>query len=258
MKGTMSWHPRDDDLTLLHYGELPAPADVEVRGHLAACPSCAARWAACQETLALADRMPVPEPPSDFDEVIWSRIERALATPVGPSRRWALRHVVPIGAWAAAVAALVALGVAGTWGPAPTGPPTRRLAAHDANARRERVLLTALDDHFAQTEVLLVELLNAPSRAADTFVFERTTADDSVASGRLYRATARETGETQLAATLDDLEGVLVEVARSRETPSRAEVADWRQRIESDDLLFKVRAVTNDIHDRQARPATAN
>jgi hypothetical protein len=52
---------------------------------------------------------------------------------------------------------------------------------------------------------------------------------------------------------LDDLEPVLVEVARS---PVRLDQQDrdWlRTRIDDDNLLFKVRAVTSDIRERAAR-----
>ena len=79
------------------------------------------------------------------------------------------------------------------------------------------MLLTALDGHFEQTELLLTELLNAPEDAERRFGFERTTADDLVASGRLYRITAEQIGKQHLAAMLDELEPVLVDVARSPE-----------------------------------------
>ena len=58
-------------------------------------------------------------------------------------------------------------------------------------AARERVLLTALDDHFQRSEMLLIEVMNASaSSSGDELGFERDTADDLVASSRLYRQTA--------------------------------------------------------------------
>ena len=50
---------------------------------------------------------------------------------------------------------------------------------------------------------------------------------------------------------LDDLEAVLLEVARSPETPTRRQFASLRERVDENGLLFKVRAVTNEIRDRQ-------
>jgi hypothetical protein len=94
--------------------------------------------------------------------------------------------------------------------------------------------------------MLLVELMNGPDRATADFEFARTTADDLVASGRLYRATAVSTGHRRLAAVLEDLEPVLVEVARSPEQVDSATVRSLRARIDDDGLLFKVRAATTD------------
>jgi hypothetical protein len=55
---------------------------------------------------------------------------------------------------------------------------------------------------------------------------------------------------------LDDVQTVLTEVARGPENPGKQDLAAIRSRIEDDDLLFKVRAVTNDIRDRQQTPGT--
>jgi hypothetical protein len=71
-----------------------------------------------------------------------------------------------------------------------------------------------------------------------------------VASGRLYRATAEQTGNRALAAVLEDLEPVLVEVARGPEQVDTQTARALRERIDDDGLLFKVRAVTTDARDR--------
>jgi hypothetical protein len=104
-------------------------------------------------------------------------------------------------------------------------------------------------------EILLVEVMNAKPTAAepDAWSFQRTTADELVASGRLYRQTARQTGELQVANMLEDLEGVLVEVAAAPEAVDRRNVDFLRARIEDDALLFKVRAVASYIRGRQNR-----
>jgi len=137
------------------------------------------------------------------------------------------------------------------WAPGtPTEPPAAVAAALDSNGR-ERVLLTALDDHFARSEMLLVELLNSPATGGSEFTFERAAADDLVDSGRLYRMAAEQNGNLRLADMLEDLEAVLVEVARSPEQMDRREFSSLQARIEDDDLLFKVRAVAQQIHDRR-------
>ena len=123
--------------------------------------------------------------------------------------------------------------------------------ANDSNTPKAWTLLTALDEHFAQTEMLLVELKNAVNLKSAQREFERATADDLVASGRLYRATAQQTGDIQFVQLLDDLEGVLVEVARSPEPRDSEDFDFLRARIDDDDLLFKVRAVTAEVRVRQ-------
>ena len=122
--------------------------------------------------------------------------------------------------------------------------------APGGRAMRERVLLTALNDHFSQTEMLLVEVMNAPD-ATRQLEFERQTADELVASGRLYRQTAQQNGDRQLAGMLDDIEGVLTEIARSSNRLEAHELDSLRTRIEDDDLLFKVRAVRTEVRSRR-------
>jgi hypothetical protein len=115
------------------------------------------------------------------------------------------------------------------------------------------VLFSALDEHLAQTEILLVELMNAPAESGLEFGFEQGAAADLLASGRLYRHTAWHTGDLHVVAMLDELEGVLVDVARGPE-PRPEDVNLLRARIDAGDLLFKVRAVTTEIRDHQPRP----
>jgi hypothetical protein len=57
---------------------------------------------------------------------------------------------------------------------------------------------------------------------------------------------------------LDDLESVLVDVSRGPDRMEGKALASLRKRIEGSDLLFKVRAVTDDIHRRQRNLAGAN
>jgi hypothetical protein len=253
-------HVSEDDLILHFYGEAPAD-EQRIDEHLRSCAACQTAWTELTDTLKLVDAATTPEPGPGFERVMWARVQREL--PSAPARQWSFRAMAPMTALAASLVAAVALGYA--WiarsqvapavvAPLHDAPTAIRTASTSVNPSkaRERVLLTALGDHFAQTEVLLVELMNAPeSGAGAEFEFERASADDLVASGRLYRETARQSGDLQLAQMLDDLESVLVEVARSPNKMTRKDFNSLRTRIDSNGLLFKVRAVTNQIHDRQ-------
>jgi anti-sigma factor RsiW len=247
-----AWHPTDEDLILQFYGELPPALARQVEAHLASCELCRAAWADLGEVLALARTAAVPEPPASFEAVMWARVSRALPAERG---RWWL-PLVPIGAIATLVVAVAAL--SGVSRPdAATGAAARRERA--AQLRTEQgVLLAALDDHFAQTELLLVELLNAPAEDGLDLPVERAVADDLVASGRLYRVTAHATGEAQFATMLEDLESVLIDVARSPAPLARTAFESIRERIDEGDLLFKVRAAASEVRVRQYNLTTAS
>jgi hypothetical protein len=254
----LDWHPTDDDLTLHAYRDNSAEERAVVDRHLHECASCAAIAREIEALQQLASEVDVPEPEPGFEDAVWARLAPALPVRAvwPPARRqWSMRHVVTVGAWAATIGAVVIAGY--RWnGREAVAPPQPTAAAVAPSQAQERVLLTALDAHFTQTEMLFVELMNAPDDAAGSMAFERATADDLVQSGRLYRATAAETGHRRLTDVLDDVQTVLTEVARGPENPGKQDLAAIRSRIEDDDLLFKVRAVTNDIRDRQQTPGT--
>jgi hypothetical protein len=184
------WHPTEDDLILHFYGEGQPDSEARIDDHLRGCADCRAAWRELSGTLKLVDAARLPEAPSGFEHVMWARVEQALMrAPVVPRRSiWTMRGLVPLGAMAALVVTAVTLGVLSLRRPVTSDVPATGGAASTATKpdyTRERMLLTALDDHFEQTEVLLVELLNAPEGEGGDLDFERTTADDLVLSGRL-------------------------------------------------------------------------
>jgi hypothetical protein len=242
-------HPPEDELVLLFYGELSEAEQARLRTHLAECGTCRASYNALMRTLHLTSTFQAPDPGPDLEARVWTRLAPALGTAPRASSWW-----LGLGSWAAAL--LLVAGVGWVWTTRMPDESSGR-AAVDAivpeSDPRERVLLAALDAHLVQTEMLFVELLNAPADESRSFSYARTTADDLVASGRLYRETARDTGASQLVSVLDELEPVLVEVARSGDETNPRDIRALRGRIEQDDLLFKVRAVAADIQDRQGR-----
>lgn len=193
----------------------------------------------------------VPEPPEGFERVMWARVSQAIAH----ERRWSWRQLVPAGILAGAV--VLAMVISRTSTPheavrVDEAAQTGDTAVAGVDLRQdERVLFTALDEHFQQTEALLVEVRNAPDR--DSLAAERIAADDLVSAGRLYRQSAELGGHVQLARMLDDLEPVLVEVARSPVRIDREDRQWLRTRIDDDNLLFKVRAITTDLRERSEK-----
>jgi hypothetical protein len=240
-------HLTEDDLILRYYGETGADDAARADAHLRSCSSCRESWTDLTETMKLVDAAPVPEPGPGFERVMWARVQQAL--PAKKTPFWSVRRFVPAAGLAAAVVALVGLGW--MWRSALTPGGSAGATRTDAAAVRERVLLTALDGHLEQTEMLLIELMNARGDDQAELKFERTAADDLVTSGRLYRATAEQNGDVRLVRVLEEIETVLVDVARSPEKIDPSDLKSLRGRIDDENLLFKVRAATNEIRGRQ-------
>jgi hypothetical protein len=95
------------------------------------------------------------------------------------------------------------------------------------------------------------ETVRAEPTAPAAFAAQRARAEELVAYNRLYRQTALANGNAALAAVLDDLEQVLIDVAASSEKVSASDYDDVRQRIENRGLLLKVRVLSLEIQQRQ-------
>jgi hypothetical protein len=122
-------------------------------------------------------------------------------------------------------------------------------------AVRERILLVAIGDHLERSQMVLVELANAPTDGPLDVSAERASANDLVSANRLYRQTAARSGETALVSMLEELERVLVEVAAGPERLSPASLGELQRRIESRGLLFKIRVVGSQVREREkAKP----
>jgi hypothetical protein len=273
-------HPSDEQLNDFLEREL-SPADhVEVSRHVDACPDCALVVAELQQIVRAAASLPPMTPPAH----VWGRIESRLgaagATPLRGKRadegqradeghradegqradgrrqtRWRTQWGP---AWALATAALVIAAFltgrlvehrARPAGPATAGAAATADTAAAANVR-ERVLLVAVGDHLERSQMVLVELANAHTRDALDISAERQSADELLASNRLYRQTAAQIGENGVADLLDDLERVLVEVANGPSEVSTQELAAIQQRIEAQGILFKVKIIGSDIRER--------
>lgn len=254
-------HPGEDDLVLLFYGDTGPEEERQMTAHLENCVTCQPVWQQIRTTLAAVDAAAVPEPPADFERVMWARVQGALEG-MSPARTpwWSLRHLAPAGALAAVLLAML---VIGRYWPVtiPADVAVNHAQAVPASApasQSERALLVAMDDHLERSELLLVEVMNASVDDAARQEFERETADDLLSSSRLYRQTATHTGNVQLASMLEDLEAVLVEIARTPRQLRQQNLSALRTRIEQDDLIFKVRVVTDEIRERQKTISTAS
>jgi len=243
-------HLSEDDLVLLHYHE---DAGAEAEAHIASCAECAKRLQALARALALAPAPEAPERDPDYEARVWARLRPQLEL------REASPKVVPIRGrlWpravsvAALAASLVLAFMLGRRFPAEPQPLSAEV--------RERVLLVAVGDHLERSQMVLVELVNAPVGDAMDVKAQRALADELVSANRLYRQTAARSGEPALTAVLEELERVLVEVAAGPDTITAGDLAELQRRIESRGLLFRVRVIGSRVREREkVLPRTAS
>jgi hypothetical protein len=235
-------HLSEDDLVLLHYHE---DAGSEANAHLAGCAACADRLRALGRTLALLRAPEAPERGEDYGARVWARLRPGLelreARPkVVPIRGRLWPRAVSVAALAAALVLAFLLG--------------RRFPDQPQSLSaevRERVLLVAVGDHLERSQMVLVELVNAPVDEAMNVKAQRALADELVSANRLYRQTAARSGEPALTAVLEELERVLVEVAAGPDALTPDDLAELQRRIESRGLLFRVRVIGTQVRERE-------
>ena len=242
-------HLTDDDLILHYYGELDTSADARVTDHLRACATCHTSFTTLQRVLTAVESAPAPEIADGFERTVWARLQPELD---GRDGWWSRVVFSPARlAWAAGIVMVVAAAfVAGRVSQhPPVAAPVESAAAQ--SGLRERVLLADLGDHLDRSQMMLIELVNADTAGDVDLPAERARAQRLVADNRLYRQTATANGNVALAAVLDDLEQVLVDVAAGPDTLSAADLMEVRQRIESKGLLLKVRVLSSEVQKRQ-------
>lgn len=246
-------HLSEDELVLHYYGEEDSDANGPARRHLDDCAECRRLYRALQQVLNAVDAAPVPERPADYGTQVWARVAPLL--PRG-SRRFALRRwLAQAPRWVLACAATLALTIAFLAGR--NWPDSTVEVAGSARpipaAGRERILRVAVGDHLERSHRMLAEFQNGPVDEAGISA-EQEWAEDLLDANRLYRQTATARGEAGVASVLEELERVLLEVAHASARPSEQELGDLRQRIQEQELLFKVRMLGSQVRE-QARPA---
>lgn len=247
----MTDHLTDDELVLHYYGEVGAGEEAATESHLSACGACQRQYARLQRVMAVVDSSDAFDAPTGFERTAWARLEAALPSRGGGWLSSFLWSPVRLG-WAAGVVVLVVLAfTAGRLSHrAPSASPGVASASTESGA--ERVLLVDLGEHLDRSQMMLVELASADagSKGLDISI-ERERAQELLASNRLYRETALRNGDHAIAALLDDLERVLVDVAASPSTMSKSDLDSIRQRISDKELLFKVGVVSSQVHERE-------
>lgn len=223
-----------------------------IAAHLKECAECREELARIEAVFGALDAMPIPDPGDDYGTRLWQRIAPKLDD---RKARWWESFIVPqrLAALGGVIALVILAFVAGRW----TKPNIPVAEQADAAKVRERVLVVAVGEHLGRTEMVLMELENAPERKGQKTINISETqrrAEDLVEENRLYRQTALKEGDQAMASTLDELERVLLDIANSPEEVTPAAFETIRKRIEAQGLLFKVRVVKQGLDERKVNP----
>jgi hypothetical protein len=245
-------HPSEEQLTLFYYGDAEDAASFEQ--HLAACAACRASFAALKQALAAVESAPVPERGAGYGREVWARLEPRLDERPGWSwLDWFQpKRVALAGALGALLVVAFYAGRITRTGVEEAGPSGVGVPAPEQV--RERILLVAVGDHLERSQMVLVELINARPNGEVNITMERNRAEELVVANRLYRQTAAGIGDAAVESVLDELERVLLEIARGPEKISGPELAALQRRIEAKGILFKVRVTGSQVREREKAP----
>ena len=245
-------HLSEEQIVLHYYRD--AEGATEIERHLAQCSECRAEFARMQSLLQQIEPLEVPEPAPNFEEKTWLNLRDRLPEHGGffrrlfsPQSKWAL----------AAVMALLIIGafLAGRFWPrhdqqiANQQPP--------AQVNPQRVVLVAVGDHLERSQMLLLEVVNNEDTGRIDFSAEQQLARDLLDDNHLYRVSAQQAGDPQVAHVLDELGRVLAEIANGPAEISSSDLQQFRKSIQSGGLLFKVRVIQSEVNSKARRPEPA-
>ncbi|HEX6094696.1 MAG TPA: hypothetical protein VF432_00125 [Thermoanaerobaculia bacterium] len=260
----MSQHLSQEEFVLNYYGEPELGADR--REHLAQCQQCIAELAGLAAVLDRVTPVDVPEPGDDYEARVWSRLQWRLR---GEKKRDRFQWVKAFAVAATVIVAFLAgvlwksssrqdVGSTRVVSATSTNPATPLV---DSKGRPSgdstRILFVVVGEHFDQSERILVELTNLTPDGNTDISAERERAEELISANRLYRRTALDRGEEDVATLLDELEPVLLQIAHAPEQVSAEELRAMQKRVETKGLVFKLRVVRADVKRTAAGTSTS-
>ncbi len=133
----------------------------------------------------------------------------------------------------------------------PLGKPAAPALAADTG---DRILLAAVAEHLQRSQMLILEYVHS-DRGPASAQRAQVWAESLVAANRLYRQVALAHREQAMASVLEELEPVLVEIEHSSSDQPAETLAE---RIQSKDVLFKIRVVEAQIDQRRITTTQAS
>ncbi len=242
-------HLSEEQIVLHYYGDADGASEIE--RHLAECAECRAEFARVQAMLQQIESLEVPELAANFEEKTWLKLRDQLPEHGGFFRRlfgaqqkWALAGLMAL--------LLIGAFLAGRFWPRHD----QRIAGQQppAQVNPQRIVLVAVGDHLERSQMLLLEIVNNEESGVINFSAEQQFARDLLDDNHLYRVSAEQAGDPQVARVLDELGRVLAEIANGPSEISAGDVQQVRRQIQSQGLLFKVRVVEAEVNSKARRP----
>jgi hypothetical protein len=243
-------HLGDEEMVELYYGEGTSAHEA----HLKACRQCSAQYAEFKRSLDAIAPISVPQRNAEYGDRVWTNLRSQLIPyqkRTAGWRSWANWKTVAVAARCAIALAAVFLG-GRYWERFATK--TTAVAVNPQAA--QRVVVVVLTDHLDRSERMLVQLEHAASNDPRDNTELQAEARDLLASNRLYRVTASNAGDPQMAGALDHLEGVLAEVANDPNL-SAADIERVRKDMNTKGILFEIRVLRARGSDQESESRTA-
>lgn len=247
-------HLTQEEFILNYYRELDSHA------HLDGCAECRDELVRLARVLDSIEPAAVPEPGDEYESQVWNRLSWRLRSEKKKRGNAWMKYTA-----AAAMLALAFLGglllrkdakpaLIATKATPETATSVATSGA-STQQQRDRILLVVVGDHFDESERVLVELTNLASDADDIDITsEQQRAEELLASNRLYRRTASDRGEENVATLLDELEPVLMQIAHAPSQVSADELRKMQKRVEAKGLVFKLRVVRASVRTETRLP----
>jgi hypothetical protein len=225
-----------DEQLVEHYFAEGANRDV-AETHLRICSRCKQAFEEISNTLAVR----APEPPArepGYGKRLWHSIETPLR-PYPATKR-------PYFSWprlALAGACMLALAAAFFAGSLWRASRNHGSEAANPAQAKQRVVLFVLDDHLDRSERMLVELSHAGGEDGDSGDLLQAEAKQLLSDNRLERQALSGGSDPMMAAALDHLERVLLELANSPDKLTSADIERIEREMNTDSLLFQIRVL---------------
>lgn len=243
-------HVGDEEMVELYYGEGTNVSEA----HVKACRQCAAQYAELKRNLDAIGSEPVPPRSAAYGDRVWESLGTQLIPYEKKAPGW--RILTNWRAAATLMGCAILLGAVFIGGRywERFSAKTSSVATNAQTA--QRVVLVVLTDHLDRSERMLVQLEHAGQNDQAGNVQLQSEARELLASNRLYRVTASNAGDPELAGALDRLEGVLAEIANDPNL-SAADITRVRKDMNTKGILFEIRVLRSRSSDQESGARTA-